>query len=205
MNAAIALGAACAIMQTTAARCGMLTKDEYGGAVRALVGRAPAARARRELQYCMRWHDVLPLHGGRGRPRGAAPAALAGRGRGPVRARKHAPRPAQVGRGAPAAAAWRIGAWRRRLFTAAAARRRRATLAAASRRSTNQQLSPTLPPKAVCVVSCTARPRSASVGSPSLVVSAAILCTPSLPEDWGTVCCGGGGGGGGARSRCELP
>ena len=29
MNAAIALGAACAIMQTTAARCGMLTKDEY--------------------------------------------------------------------------------------------------------------------------------------------------------------------------------
>ena len=29
VNGAIALGAACAIMQTTAARCGMLTKDNY--------------------------------------------------------------------------------------------------------------------------------------------------------------------------------
>ena len=46
VNAAIALGAACAIMQTTAARCGMLTMQ---GRVRrhvgALVRRAPAARA----------------------------------------------------------------------------------------------------------------------------------------------------------------
>ena len=29
VNGAIALGAACAVMQTTAARCGMFTKDSY--------------------------------------------------------------------------------------------------------------------------------------------------------------------------------
>ena len=55
VNGAIALGAACALMQTTAARCGMLTKDNYDAKSVRWSDKHPL-RVRREL-LAARAHD----------------------------------------------------------------------------------------------------------------------------------------------------